>query len=73
MARYRGSKHKLARRLTDKALDIPVVREELGMSPVRLPSWLTREGNLGRAIGTPKREEIDPDIAEQLIVEFYSR
>jgi small subunit ribosomal protein S4 len=59
--------------LTDKATDIPVVREELVMSPVRLPSWLTREGNLGRVIGTPQREEIDQDIYEHLIVEFYSR
>lgn len=59
--------------LTEKATDIPVVREEMETSLVRLPSWLMREGSLGRVIGTPKREEIDPDIAEHLIVEFYSR
>lgn len=59
--------------LTDKATDIPAVQEELATSPSRLPSWLMREGSLGRVIGTPKRGEIDPDIYEHLIVEFYSR
>ena len=52
---------------------IPVVQEELAMSPARLPSWLMREGSVGRVIGAPQRSEIDPDIRENLIVEFYSR
>jgi small subunit ribosomal protein S4 len=59
--------------LTDKAREIPAVREQLAMPPVRLPSWLIREGGLGRVTGTPRREEIDPGICENLIVEFYSR
>jgi small subunit ribosomal protein S4 len=59
--------------LTEQATNIPVVREELVMSPVRLPFWLTREGNLDRVSGTPQREEIDPGIAEPLIVEVHSR
>jgi small subunit ribosomal protein S4 len=58
--------------LTDKATQIPVVWEQLAMSPVRLPSWLVREDSLGRVIGTPRREEVDAGIREQLIVEFYS-
>jgi ribosomal protein S4 len=32
-----------------------------------------REGTVGRVIGTPQCGEIDLDIREQLIVEFYSR
>lgn len=59
--------------LTEKAMRIPVVQEELAMSPARLPSWLMREGSVGRVIGAPQRSEIDPDIRENLIVEFYSR
>ena len=43
------------------------------MPPVKLPSWLIQEGNVGRVIGAPQRREIDADIREQLIVEFYNR
>jgi hypothetical protein len=32
-----------------------------------------REGSSGRVVGTPQRGEINPDIQEQRIVEFYSR
>jgi small subunit ribosomal protein S4 len=59
--------------LTEKASEIPVVKEELAAPPARLPSWLTRENGIGRVIGDPQRGEIDPDIREDLIVEFYSR
>jgi small subunit ribosomal protein S4 len=59
--------------LTEKALEIPGVRDALPIPPAGLPSWLRREGNSGRVVGTPQRGEIDPDIQEQLIVEFYSR
>lgn len=59
--------------LTEKALEIPGVQDTLTEPPARLPSWLVREGTVGRVIGTPQRDEIDPDIREQLIVEFYSR
>jgi len=59
--------------LTDKAMQIPVVREELATPPVRLPSWLTRQDNVGRVIGLPQREDIASDIQVNLIIEFYSR
>lgn len=59
--------------LTAHAGEIPGVREALATRPARLPSWLMREGVVGQVIGTPQRGELDPDIREQLIVEFYSR
>jgi small subunit ribosomal protein S4 len=59
--------------LAEKALEIPGVQDALTIPPTRLPSWLMREGSVGRVVGTPQRGEIDPDIQEQLIVEFYSR
>jgi small subunit ribosomal protein S4 len=59
--------------LTDKAMEIPIVREELATPSTRLPSWLARAGNVGRVVGTPRREEIDPDIRVNLTIEFYSR
>lgn len=59
--------------LTDKAMEIPVVREEIATPPVRLSSWLTREDNVGRVVGLPQREDIASDIQVNLIIEFYSR
>ncbi len=38
-----------------------------------IPPWLTVEGNTGRVVGMPRREDIAPDIRENLIVEFYAR
>lgn len=37
------------------------------------PSWLEKRATVGRVISLPKREEIDIDINESLIVEYYSR
>jgi small subunit ribosomal protein S4 len=59
--------------LTEKATEIPGIHDALTMPLTRMPSWLMREGSVGRVIGTPQRGEIDPDIREQRIVEFYSR
>jgi len=40
-----------------------------------IPVWLTwnKKTNQGKVSRLPEREEIDPTIREQLIVEFYSR
>ena len=48
-----------------------MVQEEL-TSGRPVPSWLERTDLTGRVIGMPRREEIDPDIREDLIVQFYS-
>jgi small subunit ribosomal protein S4 len=37
------------------------------------PGWLERRDGGGVILREPRREEIDPDIVEQRIVEFYSR
>jgi small subunit ribosomal protein S4 len=37
------------------------------------PSWLTREATNGKVLNLPNRSDIDSNINEQLIVEFYSR
>ncbi len=58
--------------LSETAQRIPVVEEEL-RSGRPLPSWLAREDATGRVIGLPRREDIDADIREDLIVEFYAR
>jgi small subunit ribosomal protein S4 len=58
--------------LRPSAREIPVVMEEIRSRPV-LASWLERDGSSGRVRATPNREDIDADISENLIVEFYAR
>ncbi len=58
--------------LKPAAQGIPDVRELAAAHPP-VPGWLAvREGG-GVVAREPAREEIDPAIQEQLIVEFYSR
>ncbi len=40
---------------------------------VSLPTWLEKKATVGKVKSTPKREDIDAEINERLIVEFYSR
>jgi small subunit ribosomal protein S4 len=60
-------------KLTPKALQIPVVQEDIQTGPAVMPSWLVKEGDTGRVVGMPRREDADADIREDLIVEFYAR
>ncbi len=40
---------------------------------VTTPQWLSQEKTAGKVIGLPSREDVDPGIKENLIIEFYSR
>lgn len=59
--------------LSPKATNIPVVKEALEDKDVSLPSWLLRQGPVGKVKSLPTREDIETSINEQLIVEYYSR
>lgn len=59
--------------LVESALSFPQVMELQRNPIVRTPDWLVKSANGGRMISAPRREHIDADIHEQLIVEFYSR
>ncbi len=59
--------------LTEKAVQLPQVVELMHNPVVRTPDWLMKTESGGRMISVPRREHIDLDIHEQLIVEFYSR
>jgi small subunit ribosomal protein S4 len=59
--------------LAPGALQMPVVQEELQASRRVIPSWLERDGGVGRVTGYPRREDSDADIHEDMIVEFYAR
>ena len=47
--------------------------QDLAENPPLIPDWLERQESSGRVLRQPDRQEIDPQIDEQLIVEFYSR
>lgn len=59
--------------LSAKALKIPTVAKLLEEKNPHLPSWLERKGPVGKVINLPVREDIEAEIEEQLIVEYYSR
>lgn len=54
------------------ALEIPDVQELTEAQPL-IPRWLEKRDGGGVVLREPNREEIDPDIQERRIVEFYSR
>lgn len=39
----------------------------------QMPSWLEKKATVGKIISLPKRDDIDLEINERLIVEYYSR
>ncbi len=59
--------------LSPEALKIKEISEILSQKNVIIPSWLEREGAVGKIKKIPEREEIGGEISEQLIVEYYSR
>jgi len=57
----------------EKALDLAKIKVMLEKKEVKIPEWLERKGPAGKLTRIPKREAIDTDVSEQLIVEYYSR
>lgn len=58
--------------LTDKALKMPVVLEQL-QADGTAAAWLDRKDAVGKVARIPEREDISETIEEQLVVEYYSR
>lgn len=59
--------------LKKKAQEIAVIKNILKESKFELPAWLARRGPVGKIVRLPKRDDIQSDINEQLISEYYSR
>jgi len=59
--------------LKPKALNIPAIKKLLEEKNPVLPKWMERKGAVGRMVKLPERSDIEADVNEQLIVEFYSR
>lgn len=51
----------------------PQVRETFAEKSAIIPKWLEKKAAVGRIARLPGRDEIESDINEQLIVEYYSR
>ena len=59
--------------LAPKTQKIPLIAKLLANKEINLPKWLKRQAVAAKIMLLPKREEIDVNIQEQLIVEYYSR
>lgn len=55
-----------------KSLNIAGIKANLEKK-ITAPKWLEKKGAAIKLVRMPKREEIDPDINESKISEFYSR
>ena len=53
----------------------PIIRAVERAGGRRLPAWLQIEGDAmrGRVLSLPTRAEIDTQVQEELVIEFYSR
>lgn len=58
--------------LSPKSLKLTQVKKAIA-EKYQSPPWLKKKAAVGKMDHFPKREEIDTDIEEELIVEFYSR
>lgn len=58
--------------LSSRGLAVPIIKETLAKKIVP-PKWLAKKATAAKVLRLPERKEIDADIDENLIVEFYSR
>jgi small subunit ribosomal protein S4 len=58
--------------LGTKALKMDLIKKALA-DKTETPKWLKKKAAVGQIIRLPQREEIEGDINDQLIVEYYSR
>lgn len=59
--------------LSDKALNMPVVKKLLEERELNIPSFLNRQGPVGKLEEVPSRDQVALDVNEKLIIEYYSR
>lgn len=59
--------------VSDKAAEIPAIKESMAEKDKKIPGWLEKKATLGKIVKEPVREDITEPISEQDIVEFYSR
>jgi small subunit ribosomal protein S4 len=54
---------------------VSVIQDAIAGAGARTPTWLTADHNqfTGRVLAAPRRDEVDTQIHENTIIEFYSR
>lgn len=52
-----------------------VIQDAMAGAGHRVPTWLSLDANqfTGKVLSAPRREEVDTQVKEQIIIEFYSR
>ena len=59
--------------LSQKASNLNFVKKLAEDKNRKVPAWLEKKATVGKVKAKPQREDIDIDINERLIVEYYSR
>lgn len=61
--------------LSENSRRVPTVQDALASVGNRTPSWLSLNANAfeGKVLSAPRRDEVDTQIKENTIIEFYSR
>jgi small subunit ribosomal protein S4 len=61
--------------VTEGSRRIPVIQEALATNGNRTPAWLSLNAPAfeGKVLAAPRRDEVDTDVHENTIIEFYSR
>ena len=61
--------------VVEAARKVSVILDAIAGAGSRTPSWLTVNHNqfTGQVLSAPRRDEVDSQVHEQIIIEFYSR
>lgn len=59
--------------LDKKSQEMTIIKKALADKRYEPPVWLKRQGPVGKVLHLPEGEDIQTDINEQLIIEYYSR
>lgn len=59
--------------LDKTAQEMVTVKKFLAEKRYQPPSWLARRGPVGKVVRLPARDEVQADVNEQIIAEYYSR
>ncbi len=61
--------------IKQKSRNVPVIQDNLAGGNRRTPAWVSLEVEAmrGTVVSLPRRDEIDTEVAENLIIAYYSR
>ena len=60
--------------LSAKTANLPFIKKLVEeKKEEKIPSWLSKKATVGKVQSRPKREDLEANINEKLIVEYYSR